>query len=424
MKAKAVAIISLVTNEHEDYDNNAVGTQIAIEELFEEHGTRLKSFSFNLSNVDRIKSTIDRLPYTIVVAAGEHSIKTLCDLKKDSKLGRKIYTSWSGHQLFDGLPEVVNIIDSVALPKHVLDDKSKAFFKSRNAATLVETVGVAHNTHPKDLTYEFEKWGKHIIPAIRYNMVVLGGDAPDEKKVMHYYTPDEAFNLGKYIGQRTKGEGSFLLVINSPRTGKHDPKTANDSLSHREAHPETNKPLDYKIDAVSQAFLKGVEEKGLLNGINYQFFDFKFGKDGVVNAYKGLFGAVAKTPGSHVFISGESTSTVSEACDLLPLGSVTVYDTNAMNAAHKAHIDSIHQEGYAHRLTSDLTLIPIITTASSILPIGCPASSSEAAIDNSEKKSVSAALAVADSIYTILEKSSWRSHVRHPISSRNEASRI
>lgn len=354
---KEVNIITLVDDVHKGDDANALATSGEIEKLFKSQEATVTSATVSQSDIE---SALNPSKYNIVVAAGEHHIATLCALKQNSSLQGKVYTSWSGHQTSETLSKAASIIDSIALPTHVLGKESRNILQSRHAK-LIETVGVAHDTKPEDLLPQYEKWSQSIIESNKYDMVVLGGDAPDEKGDMHYYTSEEAFNLGQYIGLQAIESGAVVLGTNGPRTGKHNPDTGEVLLSHRELHPETKEPLDYQLDAVSMAFVRGLEKSGLVKGKNFQFFDFKFGKDGVVSAYQGLLGATVAKVGSHVYMPGESTSMVSEACDLLPNGSVTVFDNGAMSGAHMNHIDSVYTQGYTHRLSTELALSPQIS---------------------------------------------------------------
>nr|MBP9692476.1 hypothetical protein [Alphaproteobacteria bacterium] len=57
------------------------------------------------------------------------------------------------------------------------------------------------------------------------------------------------------------------------------------------------------------------------------------------NSFELVVGALRATNGI-ILIPGDSTSMISEAIDMLPLGKVIVYETHAMNEIHKAHIIS------------------------------------------------------------------------------------
>ena len=201
---------------------------------------------------------------------------------------------------------------------------------------------------PEDLEKPYHQWKHLLLKAPIYTLAVLGGDAPTSTQRLRFYTPQEATVLARLLITDIKKRKSILLATNGPRTSKYDPITGKPSFAHYEIHPKTGHPIDYQIDPVSRAFITTLAAGSLKDGVHFQFFDFKFGKK---SPYKALLGAVARHPGSQAYLPGESTSMISEGYDCLPSGSVTIYDTTAMNHAHHAHVSSLCAAGYAHRLS-------------------------------------------------------------------------
>lgn len=341
-----INIITLIDGIHKGDDANAIATTSETKKLLDNKGYAVTSNITNTTS-SAVNDNID-----IIIAAGNHHIEPLLESKQKNN---NIYTSWSSHQLPINLPQAAEVIDNIALPKHIIDDNLKLVISLQHA-NLTETVGVAHNTMAKDLIPEYHKLKNQIINSDKYNLVVLAGDATDQYGQMQYYTPEESFKLGEYFGKNSQNDGSVVIATNGPRTGKHNPKTGEVTLSHRNVSPETKEALPNILDPVSQAFLDGLNSVGLVKDKHYNFFDFRFGKDGVISAYKGLLGATISNEGSSVYMPGESSSMISEACDLLPDGAVIIYDNDAMSESHQKHVKSVYEQGSAHRLSGDLHL--------------------------------------------------------------------
>lgn len=353
-----VHIIVVIDNIHKGDDANAIGIGEKTLALFNE---KLDfTATLDISEYEDIANNIKRLQLNIIVAAGEHNLPAISPFKQD-----RIHLAWSGHQVPATIWDYAPKLDFISIPTHTKEADKVALRKIHNAS-IIETVGVAHNTKHENLITEYQKWQPQIISGERYYLAVLGGDAPDENGQMNYYTAEEAYDLGKYIALQALANNATVLSTNGPRTGKHDPITEEALLTHRELHPITKEPLDYRLDAVSAAFISGLIYEGLTNNKNFQFFDFRFGKNGVVSAYKALLGAVLEV-GGHAYIPGESTSMVSEACSLLPPQSVTVFNNSAMNETHKRHVKSTYKNIYANLLLDNMEFTPIIPQAASEL---------------------------------------------------------
>ena len=348
-----INIIAVIDNIHKGDDAIGIGEKTLT--LFNEK----PDFSATLviSEAKDIDNNINTLYRNIIIAAGEHNLSAIIPFKQN-----RTHLAWSGHQVPATIWNYASNLDFIAIPTHAKEE-DKLALREIPRTTIIETIGVAHNTKPEYLAAEYQKWKPEIISGKSYYLVALGGDAPDENGQMHYYTAEEAYDLGKYIALQALANNATVLGTNGPRTGKYDPITEEALLTHR----ETKAPLDYRLDAVSAAFISGLVYQGLTNNEGFQFFDFIFSKDGVISAYKGLLGAVLDV-GGHVYIPGESTSMVSEACDLLPPQKVIVFENSAMNYAHKRHMYSTYENGYANLLLENMKFMPIMPQATDNLP--------------------------------------------------------
>jgi hypothetical protein len=138
--------------------------------------------------------------------------------------------------------------------------------------------------------------------------------------------------LAAYIAPLVKQQNAHLLILNGPRTGKHDQKTGKViETSHRNGH----------TDHITTTFIEGLKVHGLVPGQDFTLLDFQFGKPSV---YPVVLGALYVTR-SPIFVAGESTSMVSEIVDCLPKGLVTAYTNNAMNENHVRHFKSEQAAG-------------------------------------------------------------------------------
>lgn len=273
----------------------------------------------------------------IVIGSGSHMLDTMRDLKLKNST---ITTCFAAHQIPDNIVDYLPHLDLVAFPQHVLNEENLTTFKNK----LIKTIGVAHNLTSEDLAKEFEKRQNEIPAADKYLLVILGGDAQLQGDQYQYYTAQEAAKTAQYAAQQVKDEGYFLLVTNGPRTGMLNPTDGTKLGTHR---PVTNP--EYKIDPVSQAFLDELTTQKI-SGDQFKFYDFKFLENGVDSAYKALLHATKQTPKSSVLVPGESTSMISECCDMLPREAVLVVPNNAMNNNHKSHVKSVIDSSYAMSL--------------------------------------------------------------------------
>lgn len=344
-------------SNHLGDDNNARGVAAALIQKKVADGIKVVSREVNINSVAAMGSLASlekNGDQYVIVGAGKQCLEPLARVKQGAG-GQNVRTAWSGHQYFPELEDVHASLDSIALPGHVIatDPKAKTI-KHTTKRKFVETVGVPHNVTIDSLKPAATEWDDRIPGAKKYLLVILGGDAPTPEGEMKYYTAEEAAALGRYAAEKATREGLTILVTNGPRTGKHNPETGEVTQAHRGE--------DSPLDPVSQAFMQAAP--------GAQMFDFKFREQGgVISAYKALLHRVAKTEGSQVLVAGESTSMVSECCDLCP-GRVTIFENAAMNDAHHAHVQSVYEKGLAPVLENNsgemsLSQIDALSAASS-----------------------------------------------------------
>ncbi len=274
---------------------------------------------------------------SIVIGSGSHMLDALRDLKQKNS---KIITCFASHQVPQHFISNLIDLDLVAFPKHVLTEENEAVFGNK----LVKTIGVAHNLTAEDLQQEFAKRQNAIPLKSKYLFVILGGDAQLQGTQYQYYSAEEAAETARYVADKVKNEEYFLLITNGPRTGMLNPLDGSKLETHRILPNQ-----EYKVDPVSQAFLDELSTQKI-SADCFKFYDFKFLEKGVDSAYKALLYSTIITPESLVLVPGESTSMISECCDMLPYESILVVQNKAMNDNHHSHVSSVIESGYARSL--------------------------------------------------------------------------
>lgn len=263
----------------------------------------------------------------VVLAAEVGSIEALSQLKPQ----KNIVIAHSSHQFTKDHANLKGIADIVALPQYVVTPDVLNTIESPHT-TLVQTAGVPHNLSPQVIGEAFQNNKDSIPSASQYLGVILGGDAETPEGSLRFYTAKEAEQLAAYVAPQLKEKQSHLLILNGPRTGKHDQNTGEIiKTSHR----------DGKLDVITTAFKDSLLRQGLAEGKDFTIFDFQFGKP---SAYPVVLGALLKAK-SPIFVAGESTSMVSETADCLPKGLVTAFTSNAMNENHHNHCNTEKEAG-------------------------------------------------------------------------------
>lgn len=263
----------------------------------------------------------------VIIAIGDHGIGAVKELASSINRTENTLIVWAGHKEFLGLIDIKNIVDYIALPQHVIDLMDIAPYQTAKAQ-LIPTIGVAHNVCQKELTQALQETTLDIPKSEYYIGVFLGGDAPDSENNMKYFTSEEAMVFASLVAKEAIARDATVLLTNGPRTGKHDPITGiENSLVHHS---------DY-VDQTSNAFIETLEG----SGVKYLFANFVFGS---MSAYKPFLALVKQTEGI-AFVTGESTSMVSEIGDNLQPGALFIMVVNSMNDTHHAHVKSYYDSG-------------------------------------------------------------------------------
>lgn len=266
--------------------------------------------------------------FSYVVAMGVQWKEALKNLPEG-----KAKTVFISHQMFDGIDEVADTVDLIALPDHaVIDDAMRA------RSNFTATVGVPHGLRPVELEDKaqatrarFEALQGHALGSL----VILGGDAPNESGRQRYYTQDEAQRLGHGLAHlHSKGA---LAVTDGPRTAKFDPMSGLQTDFHKGDAP---------TNPVMEAFMRGLQTPSVVHDIPVAVSEFRFGQE---SDYKGLLGLVG--PETKIWVPGESTSMITEATDLFDPRQVIVYETGSMNQTHFQHVSNTRDKGQCWRYT-------------------------------------------------------------------------
>ncbi len=305
-------------------DNHQV---IAIQEQVEQQlGPRFRKGAVLKDNdpesANALEKTLTTADQHILIVSGSHGYDFI---KKVRKLvaEKKPIVIWVGHQ-DPGLIAEETLFKLVGLPTHVTEGNPalELTFKER----LVAMQAVPNTLKADELSGEKAKWNstypEEQIPDAPegYIGVFLGGDAPEPNNRYHYWSEENAHQLGQKFGQMALQSGKFLLITNGPRTGKFYPnsqdlETINPSTgklndpvvrqseniawlsyhsltAEHKMSPDKNRiphALGAPLDPVSAAFIQGVIDSGL-NQARYRFIDFQFGK----SAYKAIISALVE----------------------------------------------------------------------------------------------------------------------------------
>ena len=320
-----VKIVNLKDGAHIGDDNNAK----SIAQALADKTNSAQPTDIDIKETDKLLGLLSSSEQIVVVGAGEQSIKTLSHLAQNPN----ITTIWSGHQqpnIFEGGD--INAIDKIILPEYAVGYGLKTFAPDKIIAC---DYGVPNSKNVKNYLKDCQNAasdGIIIPPADKYLTVVLGGDAVDKAGNAREYSPTEAFDLGKMMGEQAIRDNYTVLATNGPRTGSH---------SNSNAHHE-NEPLD----EVSTAFIAGLKQAGLPKA-QQEFYDFRFGKKTALNA---LIGVVATDPKNFLYVPAESTSMISEAIENLPVGRTIIYDVNSASEEHAKQVSKVFNDGYAYCL--------------------------------------------------------------------------
>lgn len=327
-KVEALMIYTLSNQNNAGDHSQALGIARALKECA---GRRsgFKDLNTKTTTSFEIKQEIENvLPHekVIVIGTGEGGIDGIEELSPNPNL----MICLTSHMFLERYkdPKLLEKVRFIALPTH-----TPSHVKKQLGAKLIETIGVAHNHQHGDPDKVYETWGAKELPSCKvYLGVILGGDAPvpGPQENVKFFTEKDARKLADYIAQNSKG--ACVLVLNGPRTGKYDLNQKEIPTAHRNGNS----------DHITKLFEKQLAMLGIQN---IKIFNFQHNspenQEWILpyNSFELVVGALRAANGM-MLIPGDSTSDISEAIDMLAPGKVLVYETNAMNEVHKAHLAS------------------------------------------------------------------------------------
>ncbi|MCH2038478.1 MAG: mitochondrial fission ELM1 family protein [Rickettsiales bacterium] len=331
--------IHIITNESNRGDlSQALGVRDALADKYSAETVVPSLYRWDADSIDMLKKHLETknedqaTQHHVIIGVGTHGLKALTELH-ESRLASNVTLHWQGHQVIKGLEKNASKFTTVALPEHVLNDDIRK--KLKHKTELVTTVGVSHNV-TKDAIIDLDKNIKDdLLPQTRYHAVFLGGDAPTGKGKIKYFTPLEAVAFARRVADIAKEDGASVIVTNGPRTGKYDPRSS-DIIGKHDGNA---------VDKVSEAFIDGL--KGA--GVKTVFYDFVYNGE---SKFKPIVSHISKDPQSKAFVTGESTSMLSEVGDNIIYKNLYVLPISSMNEAHEKHVDSLYRNGKANILAS------------------------------------------------------------------------
>ena len=215
------------------------------------------------------------------------------------------------HQWFDSMNDLRDVY--ITMPEHAIDETIRNIAQTQRL-TLLPTQGVLH-------TMSAEALANEDISAIHLTDakvgLILGGDAETPDGGWKVFSVENAQRLANEIAKFQKRTGDKLLITNGPRTGRS-------ATAHKTE----------ELDVISAAFLQELEREGLVNGTDFEFFNFQFGKPSTLKAVMKI---VMNNKG-FMIVPGESTSSISEILAVMP---ASIYAHDAMNEQHGAFVEKL-----------------------------------------------------------------------------------
>jgi hypothetical protein len=250
----------------------------------------------------------DKAGTRVIITAGQFGV----DFLKSSTLLKRVKVLLCTHQWFDDMNNLRDIF--IAIPEHVMDANVQKIAKQQNL-TLIPTQGVLHTMSAQTLASQ-DTSAIHLTDA--KVGLILGGDAEmSNGKDWKLFSEDNARKLAKEIAAFIKKTGYKILITNGPRTGRS-------ATAHKTE----------ELDVISAAFLQELEREGLVNGTDFEFFNFQFGQP---SALKAVMKIVLNNKG-FMIVPGESTSSISEIMAVMP---ALIYENDAMNSIHHAFMNQV-----------------------------------------------------------------------------------
>ncbi|HCU06588.1 MAG TPA: hypothetical protein DIC42_03290 [Holosporales bacterium] len=262
----------------------------------------------------------------VLLTTGSSGVSFITENMDFLKNVKTIHTS---HILDDKCKSLLGVVDVLAVPSYTVGCQ-----ENKGKTQILKTTGVSHLTI---LEQDLEALKKKLdITGSKFSLKIMGGDAPDEKGVIQFYSTAGVFSADSEAlsDVMTISEGTTLLISNGPRTGLYGIDQKKNNSAHQ----------DGKVDYVTKSYVASLKNYLAKNrskkpkNITLKVIDFQFGKKGP--SISDLFSLV-KLTGGKVIVAADSTTTLSKAFDIFP-GEVIVEVNTATNKTHLKHIKAEH----------------------------------------------------------------------------------
>lgn len=282
----------------------------------------------------------------VIIIVGSHGLNFIRDIKTAQP---KSLLIWVGHQWFAEFGELSIWPDVIAIPKSAYRDEIGEGIP--DDTMLILTDGVAHCVNDETVMAEAMKFQPTLPSYEQFTNcvgVIIAGDAPTPAGLMKCFCPEEARSQAQFIAAHIKANGlgqerTAILILNGPRTGKHDPR--NGVLISPDPHRTG------LVDDSSQAF---VDAFNAIFPNQVFFYDFQFGQS---SAYKPVMNRVRQATQGAWYVPAESSSMVTESTYLsaneIP---VFVYSPSSANETHLALVKEAENSGLIRMC--DAPLVP------------------------------------------------------------------
>lgn len=291
---------------------------------------------------------------SMVLAIGEKGLSALSILNQAKYFeNSKVPLGASVHMYFDTIQSLP--LNFLAIPE---TESKKGTFKHIPNTTFTLTVP-SKNPSLNELKTAYEKWEPMKKPPAdgSYIVVMLPGDAIDGKE-MKFFTQSSAKKLAENVIALRKqhGEKYVVIVQNSPRTGKHNPKNGEIICSHE--YKKGSDP-NVAIDEVSQYFIELLNQDNVPN----YFFNFAFeqeddNKKKALSVFNPLLYLAQVQQDNYFIVPGESTTMLGQVPLYLKPSQVIIFKPNSMNASHEAIFEVLKNRGHLSYFSDDSVTAP------------------------------------------------------------------
>lgn len=252
-----------------------------------------------------ITNTPELEKHVFVLGAGTSGVKAF---QKPAQPGiTNILLTWQWLSGMESLPPQTMVV----MPNHAVDSRVRNL---KNIAVLT-IEGVLHTITPAKIAKE----NTSLIPENPQQIVILGGDAQQEDGSWKRYTPIMAEDLLSNLPIK------LTLILNGPRTGKHE----DDGKVDEGAHRTSTDSVTAKVQELSQ-------------NKPFTVVDFKYGAPSL---WAPALQFCITYPETVLILAGESTSMISEAQGVGLRPSIFLH--NAMTNTSRRYVEELVKQGKA-----------------------------------------------------------------------------